>query len=425
MSTQLHLSKGSDTRLPLVFIGCGLGFLFVGALRLLLAPSLLTQPYFAPAVVGWAHLWLPGFLLTVSIGAVYQLMPVLMGNALAFGRTTPWVHCILHTTGVGILAWSLSVGKYLWAAAAGSAIVAGAALFFAVVVVTFKHARRRDPAAWSLPLAAAWLVATTAFGLTLALNRQFSFLPLSALDLLKAHAHLGLVGFFLTLLQGVSFQLVPMFTMSEVRKIHWVWTGLIMTQIGLLILVPGLAFHLAWIGRLGALVISLGVAFSAMELCTTFLIRRRRTLEPGLIGFAAGGGVILAATVIALAKSFGSAGVNTPRASYFYGVLIVIGGLTPIVLGMLCKIIPFLVWMKAYGPLVGKRKVPPATTLGNKRLETTWAVLHLVAAATLLSAVALVIPGLALAGAAIFCSSLIIFGINAAKIASHLHVRPE
>jgi hypothetical protein len=425
MSTQLHLSKGSDTRIPLVFIGCGLGFLSVAALRLLLTPSLVTQPYFAPAAVGWAHLWLPGFLLTVSIGAVYQLMPVLMGNALEFGRLTPWVHCILHTAGVGVLAWSLSVGKYLWAAVAGTGVVVGSALFFAIVVVTFRHARRRDPAAWSLPLAAAWLLATTAFGLTLALNRQFSFLPLSAMDLLKTHAHLGLVGFFLTLLQGVSFQLVPMFTMSEVRKIHWVWTGLIMTQFGLLILVPGLAFHFAWISRLGALVISLGVVFSAMELCTVFLIRRRRALEPGLAVFAFGGTVILGATVMGLAKSFSDSGVNTPAGTYFYGVLIIIGGLTPIVLGMLCKIIPFLVWMKAYGPLVGKRKVPPATTLGNKRLETAWAVLHLVAATALLGAIALALPWLASVGAVLLCASLMVFGINAVRITSHLYVHHE
>lgn len=35
-----------------------------------------------PLVVALAHLWLPGFLLSVCLGACYQLMPVVLGAAL-------------------------------------------------------------------------------------------------------------------------------------------------------------------------------------------------------------------------------------------------------------------------------------------------------------------------------------------------------
>jgi hypothetical protein len=43
---------------------------------------------------------------------------------------------------------------------------------------------------------------------------------------------------------------------------------------------------------------------------------------------------------------------------------------------MLCKIIPFLVWLRVYAPLIGRRPTPPATGLAKPVLEQAWLVLH-------------------------------------------------
>ena len=60
----------------------------------------------------------------------------------------------------------------------------------------------------------------------------------------------------------------------------------------------------------------------------------------------------------------GSSGVGGFRAM-FYAVLIVFGGLLPCLAGMMCKIVPFLTWMRAYGPRVGRGPTPAASTLAR------------------------------------------------------------
>ncbi len=52
-----------------------------------------------------------------------------------------------------------------------------------------------------------------------------------------------------------------------------------------------------------------------------------------------------------------------------YAVLGLAGGLLPCIAGMMCKIVPFLVWMRAYGPRVGRGPTPPASGLTRPRLE--------------------------------------------------------
>lgn len=52
-----------------------------------------------------------------------------------------------------------------------------------------------------------------------------------------------------------------------------------------------------------------------------------------------------------------------------YALLGILGGLLPCVAGMMCKVVPFLTWMRAYGPHVGRRFTPPAHSLTHPRVE--------------------------------------------------------
>ncbi len=147
-----------------------------------------------PHVVALAHLWLPGFLLSICLGASYQLMPVVLGVPLRAARSVLRWHAGLHAVGVLALVTGLARADYRLAGAGGLALTIGVSLFAAATWVTFAASSRRDAAAWSFPLAALWLSGTAAAGVMLAANRHAPFLPLSVLDLLAAHAHLGLVG---------------------------------------------------------------------------------------------------------------------------------------------------------------------------------------------------------------------------------------
>lgn len=411
-------------RLPLAFIVAGLvsyGFA---------APWLAWTTWAAfpvlvhPELVAVSHLWLPGFLLSVCFGATYQLMPVVLGRPLRIRESWLWSHASLHVAGVGFLVWGLARGHYLAAGLGGLAVVAGVGVLVAATLRTFLESTRRDATAWSFVFAALWLLVTVAAGVLMALNRKHGFLPLAALDVLRAHAHLGLVGYFGTLLQGVTFQLLPMFTMGEARRPRVAMAGLLATQAGLPALAVGLAWGLPRLTALGVAVLVLGCLATGIAVVATLATRRRRRLDPGLRAFLIGLGLLalsgaggLGLTVWPLAPERLFAWASS------YGLLVIVGGLSLSVLGMLAKILPFLVWMRAYGPRVGKQPVPVATSLSSHSLEHWWLGTHLAGLCGLCVAAGTGLAWLGAAGGALLVAGAAIWSCNALRVL--LHLRPR
>ncbi len=413
-------------RLPLAFIGGGLVALAVGAVWTVAAVWGGPLSFVHPQVVALAHVWLPGFLLSVCLGASYQLMPVVLGVPLRAGLRSLWVHAGLHAAGVIALSTGLARGHYVLAGIGGVALVAGVARFGVATLATFFASPRRDAAAWSFPFAAVWLFATVTAGVVLAANRHAPFLPLSVLDLLKAHAHLGLVGYFLSLLQGVTFQLVPMFTMGTPVRPRWAMAGLLATQVGLPLLVGGLAFGEPLTLRLGTGLVLGGLCASGLALTATLRSRRRRVLDPGVRAF------VLGVTFLAVAAAWGGMLVfgwvpagRLAAATWTYGALAVGGGLSLCVLGMLCKILPFLVWMKAYGPRVGREPVPVATALASRKLEYSWLVAHVGGIALLAGGLLAEAVTATLLGGVVLVAGVACYLASAARVAAHLWRDPE
>ena len=361
-------------RLPLAFMGLALVWIVTATAMLVIWPKLPSQPFIVPHVIALTHAWMLGFFVTVSCGAVYQLVPVALGTTL-WSERLGWLHLVLHTVGVPGMVYSFWHWDLKLLGVFGSAVAFGIVCFSLNTWLTVKRSVRRDTTAWSIILATGWLLSTVLAGLLLVSNRIWVFIPLNPVALLRAHAHLGLVGFFVTLLQGVGFQLLPMFTLGKVQ--HW-WlakTGLWLSQLGLIALVPALVWQIEWLALAGALAISAGLIFSGVGLKYALATRKKRRLDPGLVAFLRGGlGLCVAAlagTMLALPgsmRSVSQGGFNTMT----YALLGIFGGLLPCVAGMMCKVVPFLTWMRAYGPRVGRGYTPPAHTLTHPRIER-WA----------------------------------------------------
>lgn len=410
-------------RLPLSFIGFGLIALVGAAACLAASPEILRLPHVHPHVAALAHAWLPGFLLSVCVGAVYQLCPVVLGTPLRLPLPLAWIHLGLHAAGVALLVAGFTRGDFPLVAIGGTLVAMGVTIFSTAVWRTFAASARRDAVAWSFPLAATWLAATVLAGVVLGLNRRFGFLPLSVVDLLHAHAHLGLAGFFVTLLQGATFQLVPMFTMAELKRPRFVTAGLLGGQGGLLGLIPALAVAHRGATIMGAAVLAGGIFCSGAALVATLRSRRRKVLEPGLKAFVTGAVVLGVAAFggLGLALRTGPVGDHV---SIGYGVAIVGGALSFMVLGMLCKIVPFLVWMQVYGPRAGRQPVPLANALGAKFFEQAWLGLHVAALGALLAGVALASAGATALGAALLLTAVLAFVANISRVLAHC-IRPQ
>jgi hypothetical protein len=147
-------------------------------------------------------------------------------------------------------------------------------------------------------------------------------------------------------------------------------------------------------------------------------------LDPGLKAFAVGAVLTGVATgggvMLAMARLPGEI---TLAGAMVYGVVLIVGALSFMILGMLCKIIPFLVWMKVYGPRAGRQPVPQATALGSRKLEHAWIVTHGIALVIVMLAALTRSPELARIGAGLLAASGLVFLSNVARILRHL-IRP-
>lgn len=412
-------------RLPLAFMGLALVWLVVATGLLVIFPEVLALPHAHPHVVALTHAWVLGFFVTVACGAVYQLAPVALGTTLTNERHG-WWHFGLHAFGVPGMVWSFWQWDLKLLGHFGFFVALGILLFSVNTWRTVRHSGRGSTVAWSLTIAAIWLLTTVLVGLLLAANRFWYFIPVDPIALLRAHAHIGLVGFFLTLLQGVGFQLVPMFTLGEVRDWRLAKLGLWLAQGGLIGLTPAFIWHLAPLAQLSALAITAGIVCSGIGLRKALASRKKRSLDPGIRAFLRGGvglGLAALAGVLLLVWDTRGSEVGGFRAM-FYGVLVFFGALLPCIAGMMCKIVPFLTWMRAYGPRVGRGPTPAAHALTHPKWEQWGLVLsHLAVVPLLIGVWSLHLIWLQV-GVWMLAAGIVLFAADMFGVMRHLWLSP-
>jgi hypothetical protein len=246
-----------------------------------------------------------------------------------------------------------------------------------------------------------------------------------AIGTMHAHAHLGVLGVFVMLIVGISYKLVPMFTLSEVQNRGRALASVVLLNAGLLgsfvtILLRS-RFKLAC-----ALVVIAGLAVYGLEMIAILRARKRRTLDWGLKYFLTALCLLAPLSVLGLVLSWPTLPLTpfTGQLENVYGLLALLGVVSFAIIGMFYKIIPFLVWYGSYSRQIGLCKVPSLADLYSPGLQTigywTWlAGLGGTSVATALGNAAGVRCGVAL-----LTVSLAVLAVNVARILSHL-VRPR
>jgi hypothetical protein len=107
-----------------------------------------------------------------------------------------------------------------------------------------------------------------------------------------------------------------------------------------------------------------------------------------------------------------------------YGLLAVLGVFSFAILGMLYKIIPFLVWYAAYSKHVGRARVPSLVDLYSPRWQVLGFWTYLAGLAVLCGGTFFGHEKVVQAGGLVLGLSLVAFALNAAKMLSHL-VKPR
>lgn len=409
----LAASKAPPFVLPGEHFTAGMLFLLLGTSgAILVAPDLAAGAFPLPRIVGVTHLFTLGWITTSIMGALYQFLPVALGEPirsvraghLAFG---------LHVPGVLAFVAGLILGLQP-VVLAGAAGLGSAVLVFVVNLgATLVRASRRDVTWWALALADFFLAVTLVLGLALAGNLRWGYLGGERLTALGTHLHVALGGWVLLVMVGVAHRLLPMFLLS-----HGAGDALAKAAVALLAAGAGsltLGHHgpplvSRW---LPAALLGAGLGAFLLQARQFYRHRHRPALDPGM-RLAAGALSVLAAGLgLGVAAQFVAA---SPRAATTY-VLVIVLGITLFIAAHYYKIVPFLVWYHRFGPLAGKRPVPKVAELYSARAATAAVAMLVLGAVVLSGGVAAGLPQVARAGAVLLAAGTVVEAAQMAALA--------
>ncbi len=332
----------------------------------------LSGHYFQPKILALTHTAALGWGTLIIFGALYQLLPVILEKPL-YSLSLCWVSFGFLVPGTILLIgafWFFTPGFIMQLA--GVLVLSGIVIFTLNVLLTIRNQKVNTIFQEFIITSCMWLALTAVLGLLLVFNFKFLFLPQDHLAFLRLHAHLGIVGWFLMLVVGVSSKLIPMFLVSKYMKTELLSRTYYLINAALLLFLLDTYFY--GINLKTNLILLIGVSGICIYLFyiyKCFISRIRRHVDFAMVqtlfSFA-----LLAGSVVVLPFIFHYHLKQSPLAinlSVLYGILIFIGWISALILGQTFKTLPFIIWVKHYEHLTGKVKTPlPADLHSNLML---------------------------------------------------------
>ncbi len=333
-ATGLSYEQGPPLGLPLEFFRSAAYFLLLAAVAGMLTSlgSDALASRWSPAALAITHLLTLGFLGLIMLGALLQMLPVLLGVAVLLRPV--WIRTARYSLSAGTLLLALGLYFVHTTLLASGATLLGFSLL--VILAAFTRALFSNQALTLLTRTyqKAWLSLLITFSLGLTLAGGLAGLWTISDPIALTHLHLswGLAGWTLLLIIGSAYQVIPMLQLTPPYPTR-------VSQYLTWILFIGLI-----IGTLGATrIASLVIAMAALGFALSTLWiqgRRRRKVNDETMKFWRLGMVSLAicALLIPIANQL------SDPAQTSLGILFLLGFASSVVIGMLFKILPFLAW---------------------------------------------------------------------------------
>ncbi len=409
MAERLGLSyeQAPPFGVPLEFFLVAPGFLMLAALAAGVSPGDWLSSRWMPATLALTHLLTLGFLGMVMLGAMLQMLPVVLGTPVAKAK-------LVGRIGVAALAFGTPVlALGLWRQDAGFLQVSMVVLVMGLLPMLFSlglSLARMRSAAWLVwPIRQAWLglLFTLALGISLAGGLAGTWSLLDFPGFTDIHAAWGLGGWIFLLVLGFAYQVVPMLQLTPNYPdwvTHWLswltFTGL--PAFSLAVLAQPEEAWISW------LTLSPVLAGALISTGTTFTLQRRRRRKIGdvTLSFWRLGMAMLAGCTLILPL--------TPwlpeTAAVCLGIAFLLGFATSVVNGMLYKIVPFLAWFHLRAQTQAqagsipnmKQLLPEAVARQHLRLHASALVLLISAPAVLSLGGVIVVEGETISDAAVW-----------------------
>ncbi|MBF0588979.1 MAG: hypothetical protein HQL53_07625 [Magnetococcales bacterium] len=357
LNSGLHIDQAPPLSVPLrFFVTAPLFLMLAGAAILYWGLDLLDDPLL-PETVATAHLIALGWLAMVMFGALYQMIPVLAGIRVPWINLSAWTHGLL-TVGVLLMVLGLTTEIHSWMLFfASMALGPAIGLFLLSIGVAIYRAPAQHPTVTAMGIAILSLIGVLLLGALFLGEYAHGFYDIDRYALLGIHLIWALFGWVGVLLIGVSFQVLPMFYVmpefppTEARR---VLGGMALS----LILLPASLFLTETYG-LWVFIPGAAPGIAALILLTRtfqplFAERKRAFSDPTMQFWMVG---LTGAALGTLLLPFWPL-VDDLSLRYLFAILFLIGGVSSVMIGMLYKIVPFLVWFHRFSRLAGLVAVP-------------------------------------------------------------------
>ena len=342
----LSTDQAPPISVPLRFFAIAPLFLLLAALMLALDGGNPFAHAHTPALLAATHCVTLGFVTMIMLGAVQQVLPVVIGSTLPAPRLVAWASQLLLIAGTLLLCFGFELGKPALFNFAWPLLALAFAIFISAALISIARAGARNASRTAIFLALLSLSAAVILGALLA----YGYATGQALDyfrLAAAHVSVALGGWIMLLAIGVSYQVVPMFQLTPgypkwltIRLAPAVFATLILHLILLLLdAVP----H--WLLLVTETIFWIcAILFGSSTLLVQYL-RKRKIPDATLSFFRLGMGALLSLAILSLTLKYF---IAPESFKILAGILFLLGFALSLIFGMLYKIVPFLVWFHLF-----------------------------------------------------------------------------
>ncbi len=351
-SGQITAQFSPKLDLPYRYLLTGLGFLPAGVLYLLFSPGSLTGDYIRSRdTLILVHTFGLGFITSIMMGAMYQLLPVVLQKPLFsefLGKFNYWI----YLSGIGgmLLSFFYDFNKIN---ITGGLLAISLLVFVLNAVITIFSSGKKDIIVAHVLVGVLSLFLVLVLGAIMSENiiRGIFSDPMA---LIKIHLILALFGWIIITTMGFSYKLIPMFMLSHGYPEHYSKISFYTLVSGIFIFsIAQFSEKLQEVEKIAFIFISAGVLFHLLQIRAIFKKRLRKRIEPQI--FATILGEISLLTGILLIPAVSD---NNYSRHYTPFIFLLPGFAGLYVLGMMHKIVPFLEWYNRYSSRIGREKVP-------------------------------------------------------------------
>lgn len=352
--------------------------LLVGTVLLLFHTDLFHQHHFTPYTLAITHTMALGWGTMLIFGASHQLLPVLISGKL-HSNFLAYLTFLFTGIGIPLLVYGFYVFNTGWILKSSAVLInCGVVFYLSNVLLSIYHSDKNEVHAWFVAAASIWLFSTTFYGLLLVFNFTSSLLPSESVTYLSIHAHLGLIGWFLTLVIGVGSRLIPMFLISKYaneRNLWWIFAFINGSLISFLVFkILNVSPEFYYVSLIMGLI---GILLFGNHCRLAYKVRIRKNVDNqmkisllSVLQMIIPVAVMLA--VLALLPS-----TKNQNLILLYGFCIFFGWITALIFGMTFKTLPFIIWNKVYQKKAHKGKTPAPKELFNERVYQAMSITYI------------------------------------------------